>query len=1068
MRTPIAILFCLLFFLSRSFAQYDCNGTVTNERGEALSGVSIVSNFIRTTTGADGRFSIRIPSPPDTLIVSHIGYEKQELIMRSQDTGSIHIRLKALEELLPEVEVNTGYYSVPKERATGSFEMIDNALLNRSVGLNVLDRLEGVTGTLLFDRRNVEGEDIGAQPALRIRGVSSIEPGLQQPLIVVDNFPYEGDINNLNPGMVESVTVLKDAAAASIWGARAGNGVIVITTKQGKFNQKSQVHFSSNFSFLERPDLEYNQSWLPAQTVMEIQKELFNRGAYPENDQTYLPPYVELLIKQRDNLVDQNSFLEEETLFRNTDLRKQAMTHLYQTGLVQQYVINMQGGSDAYRYAISGGYDKNLANIKYNSNNRANFNLQNTFKLTPGLEVTGGLRYTLQNWENNGLNYRTVGLGPMGSVYERLVNPDGSAASFASVYRSSFREEAGRTGLVDWIYRPLEELHLVNKTRESRELQLSAGINYSFLQGLRFQGTYQYISAHSSAQQLYDKESYHVRNLVNRFTQDDGTQVIPYGGILEYAAPSEIQRHYGRIQLDLNRELPGDQRLAVLVGADIRQDVSITSSGQTLYNFDKDVWRSDSRLDYKNSFPVKPTGRAQIPNTSFSPSKITNRYLSYFGNASHTFFEKYILSGSVRWDGSNLLGVKTNQRGTVLWSLGSSWEMSKEGFYPFRVTIPYMRFRFTYGSAGNIDKSQSYYPTISVGNNQFTGLPESNVMHPGNPSLRWEQVNTLNIGVDIRSKSQRISANIEYYAKHAKHLLGENMMDPTTGINIGSIYKMNYGHLRTKGWDFQISSRNIVGVFSWGTTLLTSVSTNKVTRFNNPENSLSDYLYRNPIVSGESVDNIYAFPWYGLSSENGMPLIKVEGALTNDIDQYAAYFTNFPVENLVIAGSTVPLAFGSLRNSFSYKGFEASALVSFKYGHVFRRKSIASGQEYTTINQIFHMDYFRRWEQPGDEQLTDVPAWAPTINPAQRNELYLYSEALITKGDVVRLQDVSISYSFNPNSFNKLGLHQLKLFGYARNLGILWRANKNGLDPDYPNADYPAPKLFAVGCSLTF
>src|SRR5690606_13171068 len=254
---------------------------------------------------------------------------------------------------------------------------------------------------LLFDRSNLAGEDINGKPELRVRGLSTIEAD-SEPLIVVDNFPFEGDVNTIDPNDVESVTVLKDAAAASIWGARAGNGVIVITTKYGRYNQPSRISFNSNINVVSKPDLFYSQEYLPATTVMDIQRELFERGAYREDDRIYLPGYVELLIKQRDGLIGSDDFKALENTMKQTDLRSQSLQYLYQPALNQQYGLSVRGGSERYSYSFSGGYNRNRGVSVGNGDERINVGMQNSYKALEGLEITGAIWYTKQSGKNNG------------------------------------------------------------------------------------------------------------------------------------------------------------------------------------------------------------------------------------------------------------------------------------------------------------------------------------------------------------------------------------------------------------------------------------------------------------------------------------------------------------------------------------------------------------------------------------------------------------------------------------------------------------------------------------------
>src|SRR5690606_9473139 len=407
-------------------------------------------------------------------------------------------------------------YSVPRERATGAFTHIDNELLNRNASQNILDRLEGIALGVQFDRRNLDRGDVYGQPEIRVRGLSTIESN-SQPLIVVDNFPFEGDINTINPNDVESVTVLRDAAAASIWGARAGNGVIVITTKQGRYNQPARVSFNTNVNVAAKPDLFYSDKYLPSSKVMEIEKELFLRGAYPESDAVRIPPYVELLIKQRDARITQQEFDRQESYMRTTDLRDQAAQSLYREAVQQQYALNIRGGGDRYNYSFTANRDDNRLNLVGNGNNRLNIGVQNTFKLTDGLELDDSFWYTQQHSAANGFAYDRAY-----PIYRGLLDVDGNPQSVFGAFRLKYLEEAAENGLLDWEERPLDEIHLVDHARDAESMRFNLGLTYNVFKDLRLRASYQYTKAKAGGTDFYDKESYYVRNIVNRFTQADG------------------------------------------------------------------------------------------------------------------------------------------------------------------------------------------------------------------------------------------------------------------------------------------------------------------------------------------------------------------------------------------------------------------------------------------------------------------------------------------------------------------------------------------------------------------
>ncbi|PPL04298.1 SusC/RagA family TonB-linked outer membrane protein [Parapedobacter indicus] len=1062
MKTAITFTLFILFSCGPVAAQELLSGNVTDKEGDPLpqTSVQLLGNGRTIRVTASGNFSIRRPQAPDSLLFTHVGYLSKTVPIDA-GTKTLRIVLEVDPGMLQEVEVNTGYYAVPRERATGSFTHIDNELLNRSVSPNILDRLEGITSGLLFDRSNLSGEDINGKPRLRVRGLSTIEAD-SEPLIVVDNFPFEGDVNTIDPNDVESVTVLKDAAAASIWGARAGNGVIVITTKHGRYNQPARISFNSNINVVAKPDLFYSQQYLPAATVMDIQKELFERGAYREDDRTFLPGYVELLIKQRDGLIADNDFNAAENAMKQTDLRRQSLQYLYQPAITQQYGLSVRGGSERYSYSFSGGYNRNRGVSVGNGDERINVGMQNSYKALEGLEITGAIWYTKQSDKNNGRGHLKAA-----SIYEGLVDENGNPRSIISRYRSSYHERAEESGLLDWMERPLDEIRLNDSRTSAQTVRFNGAVNYTFLRDVKAALSYQYLVSESGGSEYHDKESYYVRDLVNRFTGEAGNRVIPYNGIMDYNATSGGQAHSGRLQLNYSKSFRDKHAVSVLGGAEVRQTITRLTPGVTLYNFDKDVWTGTGQLDHSTWFPTRPSGSSSIAAGVGLPDKTTNRYLSYFGNGSYTFLERYTMSTSMRWDGSNLLGVKANQRGTLLWSAGGSWEISQEPFYRLSA-FPYVRLRTTYGSAGNIDKTQSHYPTISLNTNGYTSLTYANLTSPGNPSLRWERVNTLNVGLDWRTKQQRVNGSIEYYTKWANHLLGSDLVDPTLGIPTSQSYKVNYGSLKTVGWDIQLNTRNLTGALSWNTTAMLSYSRNEITHLTRPVLRYAyEFVTKSIPEVGKSVDLLYATPWNGLSADNGLPVVYVDGKPTTEVSAYTNYVLGLSYDELAKVGVTVPPFFGSLRNNIQWKGIKLDFLITYNFGHVFRRTSMSPGDEYLNLLiPRYHMDYFKRWEKPGDERFTDVPA-AIGVSDLGISDYYRYSAALIDKGDVIRLRDIGVSYTLNKNTFSRLPFRSISLSLYARNLGILWRANKSGVDPEFPSADYPAPRSFALGLQFS-
>lgn len=1061
--------FILGFALSLLFinVKAQLGGVVYSASGEVLSGATLrlATSGQAVQSGSNGSFVFPNISLPDSLFVSYVGYTEQRIWVTSEQTALKLYMQKDGSQIEGVEVVHTGFYEVPKERATGSFTVVNNELLNRSTGGNILQRLEGLASGVQFV--NPGGTEAGD---IRVRGLATLHSDAT-PLIVIDNFPYEGDISSINPNDIESVTVLKDAAAASIWGARAGNGVIVITTKQGRYNERAQLSLSSNVTVGQKPDLLYSRNRLPSSVVMEIEKEKYQFGGLylPNVDQRAFPEYVEMLIALENGTLSQADFNRQEAILQQTEVREEAMKHLYQSSVSQQHALNGRGGGERYNYFFSANYDKDRSEIIGNDHNRINLNLQNTFKPFKDMEVSASLWYAEQRGKNNGLvlsdlsgHFAYVKLSP----YTRLVDAEDVNLSIVKDLRSDYVGQTEELGLLDWKYRPLEDRDLVDRRSKREELRANLGLKYSFLERFNFLATYQYVKGRGESSTIYDKDSYYVRDLVNKYTQANAQKIIPHGGIYEEGQPMLSSSHSGRIQLNYLQDFGKDNSLVALVGSEIRNFVQNSLLSKTLYNYDQEMKTGSTVFNYMEYYKTYPAGRSlRLPAPASVRQQFTDRYLSYFGNASYTFKKRYILSGSARWDGSNLFGVKTNQKGTPLWSLGGSWDMSKEDFYAVD-WLPYLRLRTTYGSAGNVNKSVSAYPTISMSGALFdTEMAKANVRSVGNPSLRWERINTLNIGLDFKSEKNRLGGSVEYYMKWAHDLIGEDLLPPSTGYHKNSntlkSSMINYADLRGKGWDLQLNSRNLVGNFKWSSILLLSYAENKIINYRgNDAVPTSNYLSGKIPVEGESNDVLLAIPWYGLSSENGYVNVILDEKISQD---YEAYYKEIQVSDLIRAGLRIPPLYGSLRNTFLYKKWSLDFLLSWKSDYVFRRSSSYGG----IYGLTYHMDDLDRWQQPGDEMKTHIPARRLIgTNTPNAAGVYDDSEILVTRGDHIRLQDINLSYTLP--RFATGGFAELRLFAYVRNLGILWKANKQGIDPDFANAEYRTPKSFSVGVQANF
>jgi TonB-linked SusC/RagA family outer membrane protein len=1022
--------------------------TVKDNQGKAVA-----------ITDTKGWFSVPAVTLPARYTISFTGFE--ELVVNVTSPGDkVIAELKPSSASLQEVVISTGYQKVPRERATGSFVQVDNNLLNRRVSTDILSRLEDVTSGLVFnkDPGGTNKNDIS------IRGRSTIYAN-SSPLIVIDNFPYDGDITNINPNDVESITVLKDAAAASIWGARAANGVIVITTKKGAYNKRTQVSFNSNVTIGNKPD-QFYLSKMSSADFIDVEKNLFAQGFYdgqitsPAHDP--LTPVVELLAAKRDGLISAGSADAQIEALKKNDIRNDFDKYFNRKSVNQQYAVSLSGGSENNAFFVSGGYDKNLDNLIGNGYSRATFNATNTYSLLQHkLDLSTGVYFTSgKTTQNNPGTNSIVNLFGWQYPYAKLADDNGDPLAIVKDYQTDFVNAASGSGLLNWAYKPLEEISLANNTTTVTDYRANVNAGYKIFDGLSANILYQYSHSGSEYRNVQSQDTYYARDLINNFTQvnADGSlnRIIPLGGILDFSNGT-TNSHNFRGQLNFDRNWTNIHRVTAIAGYEIR-DVQTRSATSRLYGYD-DAHATSKPVDYINYYNINyyPGAALQIPYMD-TQSGLTDRYRSYFANAAYTFRQRYVFSGSARIDQSNLFGVKTNQKGVPLWSVGAAWNINQEKFY-HADWLPYLKLRLTYGYNGNVDKTVSAYTTGTYQQQAFnTGLPYIQLRTAANPLLRWEKVKVINLGFDFATKDHVIEGTLELYTKTGIDLLGNIALTPSTGL---TGFRGNFASTSTKGLDLTLNSRNIDHDVKWYTTLLFSLTRDKVTDYAETAPGINYLSFQGTPLTGKPLYSIYSYKWGGLDPNTGDPMGYLNGIASKD---YGAISSGAKPDNLVYNGPARPTVYGSLRNTVSYRSLSISANISYKLGYYYRQPSVS----YSTIlsGSGGHGDYALRWQKPGDELSTNVPS-LPASADNSRDRFYNYSEILVKKGDHIRLRDVSLAYSLTKEQLPRLPFKRLQVYLYADNLGILWKAAKGKIDPEYSQA-IPPVKTLAIGLKGDF
>ncbi|WP_293305622.1 SusC/RagA family TonB-linked outer membrane protein [Pedobacter sp. UBA5917] len=1056
-----------LFFilcLNNSYAQYLIKGRILNDidsTAVANVTINIIPGNYSTESDANGHFQFNLPVGTYDFYLNHIGYGKQKKNIKVIQTTNLNFYLQPLINELKEVVVHTGYQDLPKERSTGSFVSINSKKLNEQFSTDVLSRLEAVANGVSVNHRS------GTNGKLMVRGLSTIT-GPGQPLVVLDNFPYQGDLNNINPNDVESITVLKDAAASSIWGSRAGNGVIVITTKKAKAGQALSIDFNGNFSLTTKPDL-YYLSQMSVPDYIGVEQFLYDKGYYNSrinsSSKPPLSPVVELLIANKKGTLSNQALQDALAKLGEQDTKRDILQTNYQNAVARQFALSLRTGGKIADWTFSAGYDANTSNLAAQSN-RVNLNSYNIIRLYPWLTMDVGLRLTQSKSGNGKAGYSDMGNNSnVIYPYLSLADANGNALPIAKNYSLSYLSGLNYNLLSDWKYYPLTD-YLENDIKQTiRDVVSSFGLNVTVFKGFKASVKYQYEFQQLYGRSLFGENSFAARNLVNLFTQISNTGTatyrIPKGGILD-ETESLLQSQNLRGQLAYNRNF-GAHEINVISGAELNENRT-KNSGSRLYGYN-DENTTFSYADLANTYPNYVTGVLNYIDKGPADRQLyLNRFVSFYGNAAYTYKQRYTLSASARKDASNLFGLNANDKWKPLWSVGLAWNITNESF--FKVNwVQELKLRGSYGYSGNVDQSKVAITTI-FGSivSPFTGTVESRFDQFVNPDLRWEQVGTFNLGVDFSVFSNRLSGSIEGYKKRATDLYGSSQVD-YTAVPTTILFK-NSSSMQAKGLDVLLQSKNIIGKFSWLSDVNFSLYRDKVLEVYKSGTNGSSYINGGTSIvnaKGYPVFAMFSYRWAGLDPQNGNPQGYLGGAVSTNYNAIIGSGTK--LSDLSYDGPIFPTIYGNMGNTFTYGALSLTLRLNYKFGYCFRRASIDYNKLFSAGTS--HADYAIRWQKPGDENFTDVPSMVyPVVS--SRESFYSASEQLIEKGDHIRIAYLSITYQLNKENTKRLPFKSVQLQANASNLGIIWRANKKDLDPDYSTSTIPPSKFFSLGLRATF
>jgi TonB-linked SusC/RagA family outer membrane protein len=1038
-------------------------GKITNAAGESMVGVNVLTSSSQKGAISDinGNYSLEVEAEDKVLIFSYIGYVTRSVNIDGQTNMDIIL----LEEpfVLQEVSiVATGYQRLSKERSAGSFSMIKNDDFNvKSNSMSVIDRLEGlVPGLSVNYGRNSE--------KFLIRGLTSVNAS-KSPLIVVDGVPiFDGSTMTslVNPDDIESVTLLRDATAASIWGAAAANGVIVITTKKGKTSaapQKIQVNYNGFVSYRGVPDLDY-YNLMNSNQLVQAGRDIFDATAFPwsvvttaasNNSTPTVMPHEQVLYDLSRKIIGADVAQQRFDSLGGLNNRDQLRSFLQQPSKLSNHSINFNGGSTFHSFYGSLAYTRD-ENFNKNNLDRYQLNLRQDFIFSDAirLDITTNIAY-----EKNDRFLLTDFPGTVNTLlpYAMLSDNGENPLSMAYLTRHQpFRSISENQSRINLDYVPLLEPGYTKNGSSTLSTRLNGGLTVKILKGLTYEGRAQYQRSTLDSYDYYDQNSYRVRNERVFFTQapttatSNPTYFLPVTGG-HYLTNNNTQYAWtARNQLLYENSKNADHQITLLAGTELRADYSSRIGTfkrgfdfQTLtYSYiDEQFLGSTGVTNPVNFLPSRTINILNVNQHSYS--EVERRFFSLYGNSAYTYKGKYTLNASIRMDQSNLFGSDPAAQYKPVWSVGGAWNISKESFFSTS-TFDLLKLRATYGLSGNAPVPGQGGPFDIIGARNsaiFAGLGTGYVVFtPANDLLTWERTKTINMGIDFSLWNQRLSGYVDVYDKLTTDLLGFVPIDPTTGF---SYAYDNLGSLKNRGIEVQLNSINIKGKdFSWRTIFTLSMNRNEILSLKR-----SSALTFSNKISGVQIEGYSAYPLFGYNyiglDNAGNPLAL---SATNDTLKLA---NQIKIDDPTYSGTTQPLWYGGLTNQISYKNFSLSFLVIFNLGHQMR---LDVNRFYTGRLLTNQPTYFEnRWKKEGDELTTDIPKYiANTSTSSTQRNTNFYTQGLsnITSASYAKLRDLTINYQFGKNIANKLSMKELSIYGQVNNI-LLWTKNQNKIDPEY-------------------
>lgn len=988
-------------------------GVIRDEDGIILPSATILvkGSSRGTISDKNGQFSIRIPEGENTILITSYVGKKTCYTPITQDNSYTITLLTDVSEV-EDVIVN-GYQVIAKNEMTGATSTV-NAKDIRTPGATSLEA--AFQGALNGLEIMIPSGNIGSTGRMKVRGTSTII-GNPEPLIVVDGiireniWPFdrntlydllnENDLSNsarssimgnnlsgINVDDIASITLLKDVSATAIYGIRASNGVIVITTKQGH-STRPGVRFRSDITFSPVPTYHNAKVMNSAQRV-ELSKEMIEAGipipSFPE-EIGYEAAYLKMINKE----ISYTKFNEEVTRLEqtNTDWFKA----LGRTAISQNYHVSFNSGKDGMAYYSSFGYRKE--NSAYVGNDREtftgmlnfNYNSSPKFKIAvnlSGYHITTSGYYT-------GINPEQYALTTSRTITSDQFYTKGKATLLSYRKNGTYQSVRNRVH-----FNMLHELRHTGNDNKTSEVNLNAQFTWNLLPYLNISVTPAYSQGTNDSQLWADAQSWNVAQLrgcdYNATLSEEIQNLMEYisplptGGILDYTRNT---RRSLTVKGQINfRKTWGEETfhsVTATLGVETRKNKYDGKQGiewgyvrgkrNTLLHDYRST--SDKFQQVQEQFPgiglVESSDISQTEHDMKLVDRVENTFSEY-GTIGYTYDSRYTICINVRNDASNRFGEHTNNRFYPVWSTGVRWDMHQEKWYPAKPWLNASTLRVSYGKQGNVVANVSPKTLVShVPSDPITNESYLQLEQLPNPNLKWEKTLSWNVGIDLSLFQNNMEISFDYYKKETSDIVVEKEIPIENGFR--KMY-INSGAIDSEGYELQVKLSPLsTRAWSWTVNFTAAYMKDILKRSYTDEPALERFTNGNAALDGFPVSGFWSIPFIGLSPKNGAPLFAVMDQVGGEMQKVSGSLLDY----LVYSGDSEPRVSGGISTTVRYKRFTLNAMFNYQLGHYKRLNPFITSSNNGMLSipgadMNASTELLTRWQQPGDETHTRIPA----------------------------------------------------------------------------------------------